>query len=154
MKKWAKRKDTTIILIITLLTITTIIINNNSVQAHPLNYPHYHTYIEPATPYYYTPPTPQLSEDFTLIVKFELEEDEMKYSMPGFYVQVGEEEQYINGNDFEDDGKAKVTFVLDRDDLAHKEIVTMRSDDDRYSGEQYFRTDGINSQIVKWELLD
>jgi hypothetical protein len=23
----------------------------------------------------------------------------------------------------------------------------MRSDDDRYSGEQYFRTDGINSQL-------
>ena len=152
----SKRKDTTIILIITILTITTIIINNNNpVQAHPLNYPHYHTYIEPATPYYYTPPTPQLSEDFTLIVKFEVEEDYMKYDMPGIFVDFAWEEQYINGNDFEDDGKAKITFRVDRDDVSYKETVTMYSDDGRYqSDSQHFHTNGIDKQTVEWELLD
>jgi hypothetical protein len=66
-----------------------------------------------------------------------------------------EKKNYINGNDFEDDGKAKTSFTVDRDDLRYKEEVKMYSDNGRYqSSTQQFRTDGVNSQTVKWKLLD
>ena len=149
----SKRKDTTIILIITLLTITTImIINNNQVQAHPLNYPHYHTFIEPATPYYYTPPTPQLSEDFTITVRLILKDTDDRYSMPDFWVYAGGEEQLIRGDEFEDDAKAKIKFVLDRERLDYEETVRILSLDSRYDDTTTVIVGNYNERTINWKL--
>lgn len=133
-------------------------IQNNEIVDVQYYYPPPY-YLPPPPPYYLPPPPPPgpppyyPSEDFVLIVRLIVDHEYMKDSMPDFWVYAGGEEEYIDGDEFEDDGKAKVTFVLDRDDLDYQEVVTMEAVDGRWDGSQYYYTNS-NSYSVSWELLD
>lgn len=109
-------------------------------------------------PYYLPPPPPgppsyYPSEDFVLIVRLIVDYEYMKDSMPDFWVYAGGEEEYIEGEEFKDDGKAKATFVLDSDDLESQEVVTIQSVDDRWRNSAYYYTNS-NSYSQSFRILD
>jgi hypothetical protein len=133
--------------IVTTIVILIIILIPTNILADPRPYPHYHQYYDPATPTYY------LSQDFTLTVRLILEDKEMKDDMPFFYIWFGNEEKTIPGSDFEDDGVAKVIFVVNRDNLPRQEVVTVGSSDNQYSKWLSIPTTG-NSFSVKWTIPD
>jgi hypothetical protein len=118
--------------------------------ADPRPYPHYHQYYEPATPSY--EPQPYVSEHFTLTVRLILKDTDDRYSMPDFWVYAGGKEKLLRGTEFEDDAKAKVTFVLDRERLDYEETVQILSLDSRYDDTTTVIVGNYNERTINWKL--
>jgi len=74
-------------------------------------------------------------EDFELTVRLIGDEDK---SMPDFTVRAGGERQYIDGEEFEYDGKAKVKFSLD--DVDNKERVCITDERQDFDTCKTFKT--------------
>ena len=124
--------------------------------ADPRPYPHYHQYYEPGTPtvpysepqdhYYY------LSDEFTLTVRLVLTDMSWKFSMPDFHINFAGKEEYVPSSDFNDDGKAKVKFKVDRDEIGSTDTVEFQSYDGRYYNSHSFTTSDRNGVTVNFKI--
>ena len=104
--------------------------------------------------YYLPPPLPPrppsyyLNDNFVLTVRLILEDDDTRDTVADFYVYAGGEQKYIEGDEFKDDGKAKVTFVLDRDKLNNREEATIETTDGSWSQTWYYYTSNSNEATI------
>jgi hypothetical protein len=128
--------------ILTTIGILIIIFIPINIVADPRPYPHYHQYYEPATPSYH------LSQDFTLTIRLILENDDTRDTIADFYVSAGGEQKYIDSGEFKDDGKAKVTFVLERDKLNNREEATIETTDGSWTKTWYYYTYNSNEATI------
>ena len=105
-------------------------------------------------PYYLPPPLPPgppsyyLNDNFVLTVRLILEDDDTRDTVADFYVYAGGEQKYIASDEFKDDGKAKVTFVLDRDKLNNREEATIETTDGSWSQTWYYYTLNSNEATI------
>lgn len=101
-------------------------------------------------PYYLPPPPPSyyLNNNFVLTVRLILEDDDTRDTVADFYVSAGGEQKYIDSVEFKDDGKAKVTFVLDRDKLNNREEATIETPDGSWSQTWYYYTSNSNEATI------
>jgi hypothetical protein len=72
--------------------------------------------------------------------------------MPDFWVYAGGQEKLLRGTEFEDDAKAKVTFVLDRERLDYEETVQILSLDSRYDDTTTVIVGNYNERTINWKL--
>jgi hypothetical protein len=122
--------------------------------ADPRPYPHYH--YDPGTPV--VPSSPNngpyiyLSDEFELTVRLTLTDESWKFSMPDFYVNFAGETEYVPSNDFNDDGKAKVEFKVDRDEIGSTDTVEYQSLDGTYYNSHTFNTYDRNGVTVNFKI--
>ena len=130
------------------------------------SYPHSH--VQPGEPYYYDPyyddppqygePYPDINppffykDEFTLTVRLILTDNNWKFNMPDFFVYAPGETEYIPTTDFNDDGKAKVKFKVDRDEIGSSDYVEYQSYDGRYYNSHTFDTFDKNGLIVNFKI--
>ena len=96
-----------------------------------------------------SPPSYYLNDNFVLTVRLILEDDDTRDTVADFYVYAGGEQKYIDsGDEFKDDGKAKVTFVLDRDALNNREEATIETTDGSWSQTWYYYTSNSNEATI------
>jgi hypothetical protein len=72
--------------------------------------------------------------------------------MPDFHVNFAGETEYVPSSDFNDDGKAKVKFKLDRDEIGSSDYVEYQSIDGRYYNSHTFDTFDKNGLIVNFKI--
>jgi hypothetical protein len=161
MKKRVKKIET-ILTTISGIVIVVIFIsffpNKQEVLADPRPYPHYH--YDPGTPIvpYYAEPSPESApffykDEFTLTVRLILTDKSWKFNMPDFNVYGSGENQYVPSSDFYDDGKVKVQFELDRDDIGWSETVGFTSTDGRYYNSYTYSTVNRNEITVDFKII-
>jgi hypothetical protein len=145
---------TTIPVIVIVVVFISFFPTKPEVLADPRTYPHYHQYYEPGTPV--VPSYPQapiyLSDEFELTVRIALTDMSWKYSMPDFHVNFAGKEEYVPSSDFYDDGKAKVKFKVDRDEIGSSDYVEYQSIDGRYYNSHTFDTFDKNGLIVNFKI--
>lgn len=134
------------------IAIVVMLVFPTNVFADPRPYAHYH-YEQPQTPYYQEP-YHKHNDDFVLIVRLQLSDKHDKYDMPDFYVYAGGEKKRIHGEEFEDDGKAKVIFDFDRDDLSYKEDAIIKSVDGKFHGDIDFIVNNYNQRSIKFRIYN
>ena len=72
--------------------------------------------------------------------------------MPDFHVDFAGKEEYVPSSDFYDDGKVKVKFEADRDEIGSTDIVEYQSYDGRYYNSYTFTTYDRNEAIIKFKI--
>ena len=142
--------------ILTTIGILIIIFIPTNILGDPRTYPHYHQYYEPGTPTvpYYNEPQDYyyLSDEFTLTVRLVLTDMSWKFSMPDFHVNFAGKEEYVPSSDFYDDGKVKVKFEVDRDEIGSTDTVEFQSYDGKYYNSYNFDTYDRNEAIVNFKI--
>ncbi len=152
-EKMSKKREA----ILTTIGILIIIFIPTNILADPRTYPHYH--YDPGTPVVPYEPYPDINppffykDEFTLTVKLILTDNSWKFNMPDFFVYAPGETEYIPTTDFYDDGKAKLTFELDRDDIGWSETVEFESTDGRYYNSYNFDTVNRNGITVDFTII-
>ena len=117
-------------------------------------YAHYH--YDPGTPV--VPSSPNngpyiyLSDEFELTVRLTLTDESWKFSMPDFSVNFAGETEYVPSSDFNDDGKAKVEFKVDREEIGSTDTVEYQSYDGTYYNSHTFNTHDRNGHTVNFKI--
>ena len=152
------RKIETVLTVVGILIVVMFISffpTKQEILADPRTYPHYH--YDPGTPV--VPSSPNngpyiyLSDEFELTVRLTLTDDSWKFSMPDFSVNFAGETEYVPSSDFNDDGKAKVKFKVDRDEIGSTDTVDYQSYDGRYYNSHSFTTSDRNGVTVNFKII-
>lgn len=107
------------------------------------NYYNYFKYKYNYDDYYYD------HEEFVLTVKLISSSD--RHNMPD-YIITGPRVKYIDGEEFENDGKVKVKFLLDKSDLYVIGTVCVMATRNFYQVCEYFDTSRGNSATVNFHI--
>ena len=148
---------TTIAGVVILVMFISFFPTKQEVLADPRPYPHYHydpgTPVVPYEPYPDNNPPFFYKDEFTLTVRLILTDKSWKFNMPDFNLYGSGVNEYVPSSDFYDDGKVKVKFEFDRDDIGWSETVGFTSTDGRYYNSYTYSTVNRNEITVDFKII-